>query len=176
MDHSAERRSVVTAVFAATGKKVDEDDPIIVAALFHAYTMREASREAAGRIADVGHTVQQAVDEARKAALEARAIVRQVAAEEKKRAGALDARVTKALREAGRVHSSEDGPPTGWRGVMAGMAMGLLLFGGLLSVVCGFSFSWISDSRIGAEFRRAVPTMDPSLRDKLIADMEKRTP
>lgn len=63
MDHSAERRSVVTAVFAATGKKVDEDDPIIVAALFHAHTMREASLQATGQIAEVVRTVMQAVEE-----------------------------------------------------------------------------------------------------------------
>lgn len=174
MDHSAERRSVVTAVFAATGKKVDEDDPIIVAALFHAHTIREASLQAAGHIADVGRTVTQAVEEARSVALEAGAMIRQVTADEKKRAAVLDARITKALRESGRVGSSENSPPAGWRGVMAGMAMGILLFGGAISVACGFSFSWVSDASLGAEFRRSVPTMDPSLRDKLIAHLEKR--
>ena len=50
MHEAAERRAIATAVFAVTGKKVDEDDPIIIAALFQAHTMREASREAASLI------------------------------------------------------------------------------------------------------------------------------
>lgn len=174
MDHSAERRAVVTAVFAATGKKVDEDDPIIVAALFYAYTMRKASREAVGQIAEAGEAVKQVVDEARKVAVEAGTIARTAAVDEKKRADALDARITKAIREAARTQSSNAGPPTGWRGVMAGLAVGFFIAGGIISVACGFSFSWVTDARIGAEFRRVVPTLEPALRDKLMEHLEKR--
>jgi hypothetical protein len=174
MDHSAERRAVVTAVFAATGKKVDEDDPIIVAALFHASTMRDASRAAAGQIAEAGQAVKLAADDARKVAVETGSLLRQAAADEKRRADALEARITKAIREAGRTQSSDGGPPRGWRGVIAGLAVGFVMAGGIISVACGFSFSWVTDARIGAEFRRVVPTMDPTLRDKLMEHLEKR--
>jgi hypothetical protein len=174
MDHAAERQAVVTAVFAVTGKKVDEDDPIVVAALFQAYTMREATREAVEQIADVGQAVKIAVDDARKAADEASAISRRAAFDEKARADALEARVRKAVLEAGRVHLSQDGPPTGWRGVIAGLVIGVFFAGGVMSVACNFSFSWVSDARLGAEFRKVIPSLEPSLRNKLMKHLEKR--
>lgn len=174
MNHTAEQQAIVTAVFAVTGKKVDEDDPIVVAALFQAYTMREATREAVEQIADVGQAVKVAVDDARKAADEASAISRRAAFDEKARINALEARVRKAVLEAGRVQFSRDGPPTEWRGVIAGLVMGVLLAGGVMSVACNFSFSWVSDARLGAEFRRVVPSLEPSLRNKLMKHLEKR--
>lgn len=174
MDHNAQRRKVVTAVFAATGKKVDEDDPIIVAALFQAFTIREATRDAVDEIASAGQAVQVAADNARKAAVEVGAIARRAAADEKGRADALAVLVKKAVREARHMHSDQAGPPTGWRGVLAGAAFGFLLAGGAVSVACNFSFSWISDARLGKEFRRVIPSLEPSLRDKLMDHLEKR--
>lgn len=173
VDHTAERRAVVTAVFAATGKKVDEDDPIIVAALFQAYTMREATRHATGQIAEVGGTVKLAVDDLRRAALDAGAVTRKAASDEKKRADALEARVIKALRESGRTQARAALVPAGWHGVAAGLAAGVLIAGCAVTVACGFSLSWFSDARLGAEFRRSVPVMDPSLREKLLDHLEK---
>lgn len=173
MDYSAERRSVVTAVFAATGKKVDEDDPIIVAALFQAYTMREASREAAGMIAEAGNAMKLVVADARNAAAEASTIARQAAADRKALADAVSAQVKRALREAGAVQSSQDGPPTGWRGGLAGIAFGILLTGGAMAIACNFSFSWVTDARLGAQIRRAFPNFDPVVQDKIIQYFQK---
>jgi len=170
---AAERRAVATAVFAATGKKVDEDDPIIVAALFQAYSVREAGRESAAQITEAGKALVDAVSDAREAAAEAGAIARQAAAERKATADALEARVRKALKDAGRVQSTHEAPPEGWRGVFAGVAFGLLLAGGLIVIACNFSFAWIQDARIGAEFKRVLPKLEPSLRDELMEYFEK---
>ncbi|MBD8531683.1 MULTISPECIES: hypothetical protein [unclassified Massilia] len=174
MNHTAEQQAVMTAVFAVTGKKVDEDDPIIVAALFQAYTMREATREVTGQIAEASQALKVAVDEARKLGIEACAITRRAASDEKVRAEALEARIKKALRGAGPVLSCEVGPPAGWRGVIAGLALGVLITGGVMSVACNFSFTWISDARLGAEFRAIVPSLEPTFRDKLIEHLERR--
>jgi len=170
---AAERRAVTTAVFAATGKKVDEDDPIVVAALFQAYSVREAGRESAAQITKAGQALVDAVNDARKAAAEAGAMARQAAAERKACADALETRVRKALKDAERLQSTHEGPPQGWRGVFAGVAFGLLLAGGVMTVACNFSFAWIQDARIGAEFKRVLPKLDPSLRDKLMDYFEK---
>lgn len=170
---AAERRAVATAVFAATGKKVDEDDPIVVAALFQAYSVREAGRESAAQITEAGKALVDAVNDARKTAAEAGAIARQAAAERKASADMLEARVRKALKDAGRSQSPHEGPPQGWRGVLAGAALGVFVSGGALAVACNFSFSWVQDARIGAEFKRVLPKLDPSLRDKLMEYLEK---
>jgi hypothetical protein len=174
MNHAAERQAIVTAVFAVTGKQVDEDDPIVVAALFQAYTMREATREAVEHIAHVGQAVKVAVDDARKAADEASVISRRTAFDEKARADALEARVRKAVLEAGRVQLRQDSPPTGWHGVVAGLVVGVFFASGAVAVACNFSFSWVSDARLGAEFRRVIPSLEPSLRNKLMKHLEKR--
>ncbi len=59
------------------------------------------------------------------------------------------------------------------RGVFAGVAFGLLLTGGVIAIACNFSFAWIQDARIGAEFKRVLPKLDPSLRDKVMEYFEK---
>ena len=103
---------MVTAIFAATGKKVDEDDPIIVGALFQAYIMREASREVADQIAQVALAVTSAVEEARMAVVDAATMLHQAAIAEKVRGDALEARVRRAVRDISYVQYLGEGPPT----------------------------------------------------------------
>lgn len=173
MHEAAERRAVATAVFAVTGKKVDEDDPIIIAALFQAYTMREASRKAASMIVDAGTAVKVAVADARSVAAEAGAIAKQAAADRKALADAIGAQVKKAIRDANGVQSTQESIRPDWRRLVAAMAFGAFFTGGALAVACNFSFSWIADARLGAQMRRAFPHFDPVVQDKIIHYFDK---
>lgn len=173
MHEAAERRAVATAVFAMTGKKVDEDDPIIIAALFQAYTMREASREAASMIVDAGAAVKAAVADARSVAAEASAIANQACAGHKALADAIGAQVKKAIREAGGAPSPREGLRPDWRRLLAAMVFGALFTGGAMAVACNFSFSWIADARLGSQMRKAFPHFDPVVQDKIIYYFEK---
>jgi hypothetical protein len=174
MHNLAERRTLVTAIFAATGKKVDEDDPIIVAAIFQAHIMREASWEAASQIVEAGRTTKAVLDEVRMAVAEAGAVVRLAAADEKARSEIIDVLVKKALREAGRSQARQGGPQNGWPQVIAGVALGLFISAGVVSVACDFNFAFFKNARVGADFIRVMPTLEPSLRRKLTAQMAKQ--
>jgi len=175
MHEAAERRAVATAVFAMTGKKVDEDDPIIIAALFQAYTMREASREAASMIVDAGTAVKLAVADARSVAAEAGAIAKQAVADRKALADAISVQVKKAIREAGGVQSTQEGIRPDWRRLLAAMIFGFLFAGLGMAVACNFSFSWIADARLGSQMRRAFPHFDPVVQDKIIHYLKKQS-
>jgi hypothetical protein len=173
MHEAAERRAVATAVFAVTGKKVDEDDPIIIAALFQAHTMREVSREAASMITDAGMSVKVAVADARSVAAEASAIVKLAAADRKALADAISAEVKKAIRDAGGVQSTQESIRPDWRQLFAAMVFGAFFTGGAISVACNFSFSWIADARLGSQMRLAFPHFDPVVQDKIIDYFDK---
>lgn len=174
MQDAVERRKAVNEVFVATGVQVDESDPIIVAALFQAYMTREAGQVAAAQMLAASEAVQAMANEAKAAAANAAATMRLVAAERKALGDAVEVRVKKAIREASHVQSSQEGPPTGWRGVLAGIAFGIILTGGLVGIACNFNRSLFSDARLGAEWRQAYPTLPPNLRDKLIEHFEKQ--
>jgi len=184
MDFVEERRRVTAEVFEATGKKCAEDDPIIIAALFQAHSVRAASREAVEQITRATEVVLAAADDARKAVVRAEAVARHAAddrkafaqtagAAQKALADAIDARVKKAVREAGRFQSTQAGPPGGWRGVVGGVALGIFITIGTMLVACDFSLTWFSDARFGAEWKRVLPSLDPALRDKMIEHYQK---
>jgi len=174
MYDAAQMRAITADVFAVTGKKMDEDDPIVVAAFFQAHIMRQATREAAGQIAEAGKAVKVAVDDACKVVADATALARQTAADQKAYVNAVDICLRKAIREAGRVESSQVSPPRGWRGVLAGVVLGVFVAAGLLSIACDFSFSWVHDASVGRAYMRAIPTLEPSLRQKLLKHVEKQ--
>ena len=81
MSYLEESRRVAAEVFETTGKKCADDDPIIVAALFQAHSIREASREAAAQFADAAKRIQVAVEDARGAAADTAAVARQAVGE-----------------------------------------------------------------------------------------------
>lgn len=195
MNYVEERRRITAEVFAATGKKCAEDDPIIVAALFQAETIRAASREGAEQIVQAAQSVQAATDDTRKAAVNAEvsvqravanaATIAQLAAADRQAfaqaaatthkalADSIEARVKKAIREAGRVHSTQGGPPQGWAGVFAGVALGIFIAAGAMLAACNFRLSWFADARLGAELNRVLPSIDPDVRDKFIEQFNK---
>jgi hypothetical protein len=173
MHEAAERRAIAAAVFAVTGKKVDEDDPIIIAALFQAHTMREASREAASLITDAGAAVKVAVADARSVAAEASAMVKQASADRKALADSIAVQVKKAIRDAGGIQSAQESVSSGWRQLLAAMVFGALFTGGVISIACNFSFSWVADARLGSQMKRAFPHFDPVVQDKIIQYFDK---
>lgn len=166
MAELAERRRIAHEVYMITGVLVPEDDPIVLAALFYAQKLRDAAGDAAGQLTS-------ASAESRAVVNAASALIQQAAAERKALADTIEARMKKAIKDAVRAQSTHEGPPQGWRGVFAGVAFGLLLAGGFIVIASNFSFAWIQDARIGAEFKRVLPKLDPSLRDELMEYFEK---
>lgn len=162
----AEHRRIAHEVYTITGVLVPEDDPIVLAALFYAQKLRDAAGDAAGQLAS-------ASAESRAVVHSASALIQQSAAERKALADTIEARMKKVIKDAARVQSQQEGPPPGWRGVFAGVVLGMFLTGGVVAVACNFSFAWIQDARIGAEFKRVLPKLDSSLRDKLMEYFEK---
>jgi hypothetical protein len=162
----AERRRIAHEVYTITGVLVPEDDPIVLAALFYAQKLRDAAGDAAGQLAS-------ASAESRAVVHAASVLIQQATAERKALADTIEARMKKVIKDAARVQYKQEGPPPGWRGVLAGAVLGMFLTGGVVAVACNFSFAWIEDARIGAEFKRVLPKLDPSLRDKLMEYLEK---
>jgi len=163
----AVRRRIAHEVYMITGVLVPDDDVLMLAALFYSEKMQEAARQAASHFATTNVSTRAIVDDAA-------ATVRKAAASNKALADAIEARVKKAVLEAGRFQSNQDGPPTRWRGVLAGVALGIYIAGGVVSVACGFSFSWIADAHLGMDVKRAMATLEPGVRDKLIEHLEKQ--
>jgi hypothetical protein len=185
----AARKEVVDEVFRITGKIVSDTDPVVTAALFFSHKVYESGVAAAGQISDAAVKASTVVIAAEAACRTMRAehtqlidaIVkdRQAQAAENKAersrlAAELEGRLQRSLKSASRVHPSGEGPPTGWRGVLAGIAFGILLTGGVTLIACNFNRSLFSDARFGAEWKRVIPTLPPGLRDKLIEHFEKQ--
>lgn len=162
-----EKDRIVQEVFAITGMAVPENDALVLAALFYSHKLQETARDAVSQINMASASTRTVIDAAA-------ALVQKSVANNKVLADTIESRVKKAVREANRIESSGEGPPTGWRAVFAGIAFGILLTGGVISVACGFKYSWISDARFGAEWKRVLPDLPPELRDKLIEHFEKR--
>lgn len=148
MVDAMEKRRIAQEVFAITGAAVPEDDALVLAALFYSHKLQEASREAA-------------------------AVVRQTTASNKALADAFEARLQKALRQAAKSQSRDQGPPQGWRGVLAGVVLGIFIALGTMVVACDFSLTWFSDAKFGAEWKHTLPSLDPALRDKMIEHYQK---
>jgi hypothetical protein len=196
-------RDLIDDMFRLTGQKLSPNDPLVIAAFFQWDVMRQASEAAASRIesaSGVAHSAAQAAsyaaEEAAGAASTFMAVCHKLEAEHtalilehgqertrrekefatrtKVLADAFELRVKKAVRDACHAQSTGDGPPQGWRGVLAGIVFGAVAALGAVSVACNFSYSWVSDARFGAEWRRVIPTIPPALRDKLVEHFEKQ--
>jgi hypothetical protein len=185
MEIAAERRAVTAEVFAATGKKCADDDPIIIAALFQAQTIRGAGQEAVEQIAQAAEALMSAVESASKVAANAEAIAQHAAADRKAFANtaaterraladAVEARLKKSYRDLGGAQSTQEGIPTGWRGVLAGAALGFFMAVALLSIACNFNSSLLADARLGAEWKQVFPALPPALRNQLLEHFEKQ--
>lgn len=156
-----EKERIVQEVFAITGMAVPENDALVLAALFYSHKLQETARDAVSQINMASASTRAVIDAAA-------ALVQKSATNNKVLPDTIESRVKKAVREASRIDSSGDGPPTGWRGVLAGIAFGILLTGGVVGIACNFNRSLFSDARLGAEWRWVLPTLPPDLRDKLI--------
>ena len=161
-----ERRHIAHEVYMITGVLVPEDDVLVLAALFYSRKLLEAASEAAGQITSANTANRVVVDEAVNA-------IRQAAADRKAVVDAIAAEVKKAIREAGGVQSSQDGPHSDWRRLLAVMVFGFFFAGGVMAVACNFSFSWIADARLGSQMRRAFPHFDPVVQDRIIQYFDK---
>lgn len=166
MVDATEKRRIAQEVFAITGAAVPEDDALVLAALFYSHKMQEASRDAAGQIKLANASGRAVIDDAA-------AVVRQAAASNRALADAFEVRLQKALRQAAKIQTTDQGPPQGWRGVLAGVALGIFIAGGAMSVACNFRLSWFSDARFGAEWATVLPSLPPDLRDKIIEHYHK---
>lgn len=188
MTKGGDEKSLVDEVFRITGAKMSPSDPVVVAALFYSHKMREAGDDVVLRINDAVESTSSVVLAAQQAtrqvAGEATAIARQAAADRKAIADAaatdrkailtamaaerkafaetVDKHFKKAVREASAAQSIQDGPPQGWRGVLAGVALGMFTMAGIVSVACQGSFAWVEDAKVGRMFSDIYPKLSPA--------------
>lgn len=150
-----EQRRIAQEVFEITGTAVPEDDAIVLAALFYARKMQDAGRDAARQISSASASSRTIVEDAA-------ALVRTSAANNKFLADAFEVRLQKALRQVISAQSSREGPPQGWRGVLAGVALGMFTMAGIVSVACQGSFAWVEDAKVGRMFSDIYPKLSPA--------------
>jgi hypothetical protein len=158
MVDSDERLRLINEVFAATGRKLTEDDPLTVAALFYAVTVRAAGKEAAR---DVTAAAAPLIEAAEAAAKDRAAL-----------ADAFSARLDKHVRQAVKAQADQgDKLIPQWHATVAFVAgaIGVLL---ATIVACDFSVSWPNQAAVGRDFLRALPSMEPELRAKLLDHVE----
>jgi len=187
---TTEQQRIVQEVFAATGRTLPLDDPIVLAALFNASVVRSAGEQATASIREVVEeakaSIREAVDEAKgaartagkeveKASAVALAISRQSGAQQAAFVELLDAGLHKAMHKKPQSQSTpvNSGVLPRWQLALAGLA-GAVVFGLGNFAACGFSLTWVSDAATGREFLGAIPYLDPDLKARLIADLEKR--
>jgi hypothetical protein len=182
MNHSDERRAVVNAVFAATGKKVDEDDPIIVAALFQAHTMREVVREATGQIAEAGLMVKRAADDAHRAVVASEAASRSAASVLERMSGdrtqlvkAVETQMVKCVKLVSKGQSGVQGfsDIPFWYAIGGAFAGAVVI---TISLMSGFErgSAQATEAAVGRSFSRVVPELDPKVREHLLEHLRKK--
>lgn len=186
---SMEQQRIVQDVFAATGRTLPRDDPIVLAALFTANVVRSAGEQATASIRaaveEASASIREAVDEAKdagrtagkeaeKASAVALAISRQSGTQQAAFVELLEAGLQKdrqkKLQSQAMPISTEHLPR--WKLAMVFLA-GAVVFGLGNFAACGFSLSWVSDAATGRHFLGAIPYLDPDLKARLITDLEK---
>lgn len=187
---TTEQQRIVQEVFAATGRTLPLDDPIVLAALFNASVVRKAGEQATASIREAVEdakaslceamveaegAVRTAGKEAEKASAVALAISRQSGTLQAAFVELLDAGLHKAM------HKKSYSQPTAVnRGLLPRWQLGLAALAGAVAfglgnfAACGFSLSWVNDAATGRQFLSAIPYLDPDLKARLIADLEKR--
>ena len=186
MDVNEERKSIAQAVFAITGDKLPEGDPLITAALFYAQQMRDAGRAAAADItqASEGSGIAERLGEAvakrlvvdrsnLSDELEAR-LQKWIKPDSTKLAQDLDVRMQKWIKVASKGQSGHTRLPfiPAWYAAVAFVAGAAVLVISA-SVAGGFNFSRSDDAALGRSLGRALPTLDPEVNAKLIDHMRK---
>jgi hypothetical protein len=183
-----DQQRLTELVFAVTGEKLPSDDPLVVAALFYADTLRVAAKDAAELVESAGsaereHLTRTAV-EIRDAGASARLLVDEskhllltAANVQKALADSFEARLTEALRDAAKVQARQNGISMisvqhAALGALVALLLGAALFAFGTAGVCGYSFSWMNDASVGREFLRTLPTMNPTLRKKHVDHLQ----
>jgi hypothetical protein len=166
MEARSEHKRIQQEVYAITGQHVPEDDVMILAALFYAQKMQDAGRDAAGEVNAAAASTWMVVNESA-------VLLRKSLESNRALANAFESRLQKLVRQVEKRQAIPEGPPPGWRGVFAGVALGIFVTLGTMLVACNFSLTWFSDARFGAAWRHTLPSLDPALRDKLIKHYQK---
>lgn len=156
------RKQIVNDVFAATGAKMEHDDPLVIAALYHSQLVREAGRAASAEMraaaaemktaADISLAAQAATAAAHGALM--KEIERQIARSFKRAAGS-------------QIHAGDVRHLPVWHA-----AAGAIIVGIALATGWHFAFSQgtvhAQEAAAGRTLTRAVSTMDPKLRQQVI--------
>ena len=166
MSIEEDQRRLAETVFAVTGEKLPQNDPLVVAALFYADTLRQASKEAASVILAAG-------DNQRVALEEAQLLLRRLAAERKAMGEDLEKRIQQCMRQAVTGEPSKSHNRRTAIQILGAVAAGVVLTAAVEFMMFGFSFSWVNDMQVGRAFLRSAPSLDPDLRKRLLEHFEK---
>lgn len=161
------RKRLVDDVFVLTGKKLEMDDPLVVAALYYSHVMQEASAEVSTRLSA-------AAQEIMVAAQHASTVNASIQADKAKLLREVEIQVAKGVRAGAKARSATGSfshVPIKYAiaGAMGGaVALATLFYFGVETVA-----ERERQASIGRAFSRSVQTLDPKLRQQLLDHVEK---
>lgn len=167
MDLQAKRKQIAAEVFATTGAKVDGYDPMVIAALFYSQQLRTAGDTVAEQLQTVAadlHTASQA----------ATAANRSLSADRAKLMKDIESHVARCVKLAGNGQSGvqDFGRIPIWYAVVGALA-GAVALSAALMVGVERNSAMAEDAAVGRAFARALPTMDPKLKQRLLEHVRK---
>jgi len=167
MDPAVKRKRIVDEVFSATGAKMDPEDPLVTAALYYSYELSNASKGVASEI-------QGATAELRASMQLLQGANAAVIAERKKLMQDIEAHVTKCVKlvSKGQSNVQDFSRIPVWYAV-AGAVAGALALSTALLVGVERNSALAEDAAVGRAFARALPTMDPKLKQQLMEHLHK---
>jgi len=161
------RKQIVDDVFSTTGFKMQDDDPLVTAALFYSQLMRDASQATAAEMRAIAvemRVASEAVQTAQRTTSAARVTLMKE----------IERHVVRGIKQAGGTHaqSGEIRYLPVWQAVTSAIVAGVVL-----AATWHFGFaqgaSHAHEAAVGRTFTRAVSTMDPKLRDQVIEHIRK---
>ena len=162
-----QRKKIVDDVFSITGFKMQDDDPLVTAALFYSQVMRDASEAASVEMRAIAGEIKGA-SEAALAANRTTSAARMTLMKD------IERHVVRCVGQAGvaKVQAGEIRYVPVWQA-----AAGAIIVGVMLATTWHFGFAQgaehAQEAAVGRTFTRAVSTMDPKLRDQVIDHIRK---
>lgn len=162
MDQPARSQSIVEDVFAATGKRMHPDDPLIVAALYYNRLMRESAEE-------VAQLIHAAAADLRAATEQTKGQVDATGAERAKLMREIERHVQKCAGAIIKSHSSQPDVRyiPAWY-ALVGAVVGAIVLTVALAIGLDRGSDLERDAAVGRTFSRILPTLDPQVKKQLI--------
>lgn len=165
MDILAKQKQVVDDVFSATGAKLAQDDPLVVAALFYSHEMRVAGKE-------ISESLEKATTDLRDAAQLALPAHGAAAAERAKLMRDIETHIVRCVKTASAAGGRKAHPYVPAWYALAGAIAGALLLWAAWMIGIDRGSARADEAAVGRAFARGVSTMDPKLKALLMDHLQ----